>query len=90
MRKWIQKLKENKLLLDGINVVVGLFMIIAMIVLFTTGSVISMFVVIWAAGIINIMNGMKMLGKKNQRMMGQSMIFFGGLIIVAGTILMIL
>ncbi len=87
MRKWIKKLKENKLLLDGINVAIGLVMIIALVVLFTTESVISLFVVVWAAGLINIMNGLKMLGKKNQKMLGQSMVFMGMLIIVAGTIL---
>ncbi|MBQ9118526.1 MAG: hypothetical protein IJY09_00525 [Lachnospiraceae bacterium] len=89
MRKLIQKLKENNLILDTVNVILGVVMILAIIAVFVWQSVIALFITVWSAGLMNTVNGLKLLMKKEKKMMGQSMVFMGVLIIVAGTVLLL-
>ena len=89
MHKLIQKLKNNDLILDTVNVILGIIMIIAIFIVFKWQSVIALFATVWMAGLINVVNGLKLLLKKNKKMLGQSMVFMGMLIIVGGTVLLV-
>nr|MDE7326457.1 hypothetical protein [Lachnospiraceae bacterium] len=90
MRKFFQKIKDNKLLLDGVNVIAGFVLLIALLVFFITQAFIALLVAIWAAGLINIANGFKsMRAKKGGVMPGQSMVLLGFIILVGGTVLVL-
>lgn len=87
MKKLLQKLKDNRLLLDTLNVVLGVVMIIALVLVFILRSNLALLAAIWTAGLMNAVNGLKAMKQKERKMMGQSMFFMGMLVIVIGTVL---
>lgn len=89
MKKFLQKLKDNRLLLDAANVVLGLIMVVAFILTCTLHSNIALLFVVWGAGFMNIVNGLKAMGRGKQKAMGQSMVFLGFLIVIGGTMLVL-
>lgn len=90
MRKFLQKLKDNKLLLDGINVVGGFVLLVALLVFFISKAYLALLVAIWAAGLMNMANGLKsMRKKKGGAALGQSMVMLGMIILIGGTALIL-
>ncbi|MDE7211298.1 MAG: hypothetical protein K2O03_07620, partial [Lachnospiraceae bacterium] len=90
MRKFLQKLKDNKLLLDGVNVVGGFVLLVALLVFFISKAYLALLVAIWAAGLMNMANGLKsMRKKKTGAALGQSMVMLGMIILIGGTALIL-
>ncbi len=90
MRNFLQKIRDNKLLLDGINVIAGFVLLIALLVFFITRLYLALLIAIWAAGLINMANGFKsMRAKKGGVMPGQSMVLLGFVILIGGTALVL-
>ena len=89
MKKFLEKLKQNNLLLDGANVVAGIVMMAAFVLFIITKAWLALLFVVWSAGVINIVNGMKTMRKKGKQTLGQSMLLFGVIILFGGTILVI-
>ena len=56
---WLQNLKNNELLLDGANVMLGFVLIITLLVYFMSGAYFALLLAVWAAGFMNIVNGLK-------------------------------
>lgn len=81
--KWNKIIKDNKLLPDFINVVLGLVVIVlfVLVIIFPTNNAIMASLLI-VAGIMNVTNGYRKASSQGQKGMG---IFFGivGIIIVA-------
>ena len=84
MRKLFEKLKNNKLLLDAVNVVMGIVLLVSLIVFAAAKAWPALLPAIWAAGLINMANGMKAMRKT--KVLGQSMLLMGALILIGGTI----
>lgn len=90
MKKFLQKIKENKLLLDSVNVVAGFVLLVALLVFFISQAYIALLIAIWAAGFMNMANGFKsMRGKKGANTAGQSMVMLGMILLVGGTALIL-
>ncbi len=90
MRKFFQRLKENKLLLDGINVVAGFVLLVALLVFFISRAYIALLFAVWAAGFMNMANGLKyMRGKNRNAAVGPSMVMLGMIILFGGTALIL-
>lgn len=87
MKKFLQKLKDNKLLPDALNVVLGIVLIAALAVFFINQAYLALLAAVWAAGLINVVNGLKAAGKKKGGGLGQSMAMLGAIIIIGGTAL---
>ena len=58
MKKFLEKLKQNNLLLDGANVVAGIVMMAAFVLFIITKAWLALLFVVWSAGVIKIVNGM--------------------------------
>lgn len=90
MRKFLQKIKDNKLLLDGINVIAGFVLLIALLVFFISQAYLALLLAVWAAGFMNMANGLKyMRGKKKNTSVGPSMVMLGMIILLGGTVLIL-
>lgn len=87
MRKFWKKLKDNELLLDSLNVILGLVLIAALAVFFISQAYIALLAAVWAAGFMNMVNGVKAARKKKGGTLGQSMVMLGMFIVVGGTML---
>ena len=83
-------LKDREQVLDTLNAILGLLMITALVVFWKTGNKISMYLVIFSGGMVNLCNGYKYLMQKEKRTLGHSMILFGVLILVLGIIVIML
>lgn len=81
--KWNKIIKDNKLLPDFINVILGIVVIVlfVLVIIFPTNNAIMASLLI-VAGIMNLTNGFRKANVQGQKGMG---IFFGivGIIIVA-------
>lgn len=89
IKKLLERLKENNLLLDAANIVLGIVMLAAIAFIFTTQSNIAVLIAVWAAGLMNAVNGLKAMKHKERKAMGQSMFFMGILVIFIGTVLVL-
>lgn len=90
MRKFLQKLRDNKLLLDSINVVAGFVLLVALLIFFVSQAFIALLVAVWAAGLMNMANGFKAMRRnKKGAALGQSMVMLGMIILVGGTALVL-
>lgn len=90
MRKLWKHLKESKLTLDYIIVCLGL-VLITFLVLTLLNPKNSLYVVFAfaTAGLINILNGMKIGKDKKRRNMGLTYILFGVVLFIIGCIAML-
>ncbi|MDE6873889.1 MAG: hypothetical protein K2P87_05480 [Lachnospiraceae bacterium] len=90
MRKFLQKIRDNKLLLDGINVVAGFVLLLALLIFFISQAFIALLIAVWAAGFMNMANGLKAM-KRNKKgaALGQSMVMLGMIILIGGTALIL-
>lgn len=89
MKKFLQKIKDNQLLLDAINVICGFILIVALLVFVIGRAYLALLIAVWAAGFINIGNGLKAMRKKNGAILGQSMLMLGVIILIGGTALIL-
>lgn len=56
MKKFLQKIKDNQLLLDAVNVVCGFILIVALLAFVISQAYLALLVAVWAAGLINVGN----------------------------------
>ena len=91
MIKRIQKFFNDKAaVLDAANMILGLLMLTALVVFWKTGSKVSMFVIIFSGGAMNLCNGYRYLRQKGRRQMGQSMLLLGIVILILGIVVLLL
>ncbi len=90
LKKFLKFLKNKEAVIDTVNVLLGLFMLTALIVFWKTGNKISMFTIIFCGGAMNLCNGYRYLKQKKRKYMGQSMILFGVVILVLGIVIMLI
>ena len=76
--------------MDTINVLLGLFMLTALVVFWKTGNEISMFVIIFCGGCLNLLGGYRYILQNERRNMGYSMILLGVVVLVLGVVLLVL
>ena len=88
-KKVLDFFKNKEAVLDTVNVILGLFMLTALVVFWKTGNEISMFCVIFCGGAMNLCNGARYIRQKGRKPMGQSMILFGVIVLVLGIVLML-
>lgn len=68
MQKWLKIIKEQKLVLDIINVVIGLLLIILAVVFFLhPDNYVIMVIVMLLAGTVNVLNGVKRVRGNNKK-----------------------
>ncbi len=68
MKKWLRLIKEQKLLLDIINVIIGILLIILAIIYFThPNNYVIMIAALILAGTVNIINGIKRVMNHNKK-----------------------
>lgn len=87
LKKWIQKLRDNNMVLDMANVILGVVLLIALVLVFTIESSLALLLAVWSAGLMNTVNGLKAMKHRERKTAGQSMVFMGLLIVFGGTIL---
>ena len=87
LKKW---LKNKEIGNDTINMILGLFMLTALLVFGKTGNRFSMYAIIFSGGLMNISNGYRMLKQKDKRQLGQSMVLFGIVILFLGMIVVLI
>ena len=90
VKKILKFLKNKEAVLDTANVLLGLFMLTALVVFWKTGNKLSMFTIIFCGGAMNLTSGYRYLNQKDKKNLGQSMILFGVIILVLGIVVMIL
>ena len=92
MLEKVRKLLKNKeQVIDTVNVLLGLLMITALVVFWKTGNKVSMSLIIFSGGMMNVSNGCRFVMQKNRKNnMGYSMMFFGVVILVLGVVVMLL
>ncbi len=81
--------KNKELVRDTINMILGLLMLTALVVFWKTGNKISMFLIIFCGGAMNLSSGFRFLKLKGRKPLGQSMILLGIVIIVLGIVLLL-
>lgn len=85
MRKLLQRLKELQLSYDRINAYLGILLVVLLVLNFVYPNRAFLLIAAFSAGgLINVMNGLKVIKDKSKRNMGVSYIFFGILIILIG------
>ena len=90
MLKRIRKFLKNKeAVLDTANMMLGLFMLTALVVFWRTGSNLSMYGIIFSGGAMTLSNGFRYLHQKGRRQMGYSTLLFGAVILVFGVVLLV-
>ena len=90
LKKFLNFLKNKEAVVDTVNVLLGLFMLTALVVFWKTGNKLSMFTIIFCGGAMNLTSGYRYLNQKDKKNLGQSMILFGVIILVLGIVVMIL
>ncbi|MGN0505914.1 MAG: hypothetical protein ACI4FZ_05090 [Lachnospiraceae bacterium] len=86
----LKKLLKNKeALFDGLNLLTGLTMMTALFVYGATRNEISMYLVIFTGGLMNLLNGRKLYEKKEKRNIGMSMMLLGAIVLILCLVLML-
>ena len=83
-------LKDKERFFDTVNLILGLLMLTALVVFGLTGNKLSMYLVIFSGGFMNLVNGYKASLKKKKQNMGYSMMMFGVMILVIGLVIMMI
>ena len=90
MLKKIQNVFKNKeMVLDTVNIILGLLMLTALVVFWKTGNKISMFTIIFAGAAMNLCGGYRYLQQKGRKQTGYSMILLGAVILVLGIVILL-
>ena len=91
MLKKIQKFLKNKeKVIDTVNIILGLLMLTALVVFWKTGEKISMYIIIFSGGAMNLCNGYRYYKQKERRNQGYSMFLLGAVVIVLGIVILFL
>ncbi len=90
LKKFLKFVKNKEMILDTVNIVLGLLMLTALVVFWKTGNKISMFTIIFSGGAMNLCNGYRYIKQKDRKQLGYSTILFGTVILVLGVILLLL
>ncbi len=89
LNKILKFFKNKEAVLDTANVLLGLFMLTALVVFWKTGNKLSMYMIIFCGGLMNLCNGYRYLQQKKRRQMGQSMMLFGAVVLLLGLIILL-
>ena len=73
-----------------LNVILGLLMLTALVIFWKTGNRMSMFIIIFSGGGMNLCNGYRYIRQKERKQMGYSMLLFGAVILVLGVLILLL
>lgn len=85
MRKLLQRLKELHLSYDRISAYLGILLVVLLVLNFLYPNRAFLLIAVFSAGgLINVLNGLKIVKDKKKRNMGMSYIFFGILILIIG------
>ena len=76
--------KDKERVLNTLNAILGLLMITALVVFWKTGNRISMYIVIFSGGLMNLCNGYKYMQQKERKTIGYSMILLGVVVLMLG------
>ncbi len=88
MKKLIQGIIKLQLSYDLILTVLGIILVVFLVLTFLNpGNSIFLIAAFTAAGLINVVNGLKIIRDKRKRSIGMNYIFFGIIIIFAGVII---
>ena len=76
--------------MDTVNMTLGLLMLTALVVFGLTGNKLSMYLIIFSGGLMNLLNGYKSSLQKGKQSMGHSMMMLGVMILVLGIVIMMI
>ena len=82
MKRFRKFLEEKGLTQEALNIVLGIVILIALVTYGITGSVLSLFAVIFVGAMMNITTGLSYVRKNEKRTLGMSMILLGVVIIM--------
>ena len=82
MKRFRKFLEEKGLTQEALNIVLGIVILIALVIYGITGSVLSLFAVIFVGAMMNITTGLSYVRKNEKRTLGMSMILLGVVIIM--------
>ncbi len=82
MKRFRKFLEEKGLTQEALNIVLGIVILIALVTYGITGSVLSLFAVIFVGAMMNITTGLSYVRKNEKRTLGMSMILLGVMIIM--------
>ena len=88
IKKIVEFLKDIEAVLDTVNVLLGLLMLTALAVFWKTGNDVSMYLIIFCGGAMNLTGGVRFLKKKGRKQLGQSMILLGVVVMVLGIVIL--
>ncbi len=88
LKKVLKFLQNKQRVLDTVNVLLGLLMLTALVVFWKTGNKFSMYLIIFAGGLMNLSNGYRYLNSKDHKNLGYSMILLGVVVLVLGIVVM--
>ncbi len=74
---------DKGLIKEIVNIVMGILMVVALLVFSFTKNVFSICCIIILGALLNIMNGIALVGKREKKTMGLSMIMLGIVILFA-------
>ena len=89
LKKFLQFLKNKEAVIDTVNVLLGLFMLTALVVFWKTGNEFSMFTIIFCGAAMNLCNGYRYLKQKSRKQMGYSMILLGVVVLILGIVVLL-
>lgn len=90
MKRFLELIREKRMLIDIINMVIGVALIILVLILLAYPMKPVLYIcAICLAGIMYIMNGFKVMSGNKNKNMAKSMIMTGGIIMVIGIVAVI-
>ncbi|MCR5823679.1 MAG: hypothetical protein K6G60_04515 [Lachnospiraceae bacterium] len=81
LKRFKRFIQDKGLVKETVNIIMGILMAVALLVFSFTRSIWSICVVIILGALMNVMNGLSMLRKKERKTMGMSMIFLGIIVV---------
>ncbi len=75
-------IKDKNLVKEVVNITVGILMAVALLVFFVTGNPYSICAVILLGALMNVLNGLSWIRRKEKKSMGMSMILLGVVILL--------
>ncbi len=90
LKKISEFLKNKEMVLDTVNMILGLLMLTALVAFWKTGNKFSMFVIIFCGGAMNLTTGFRYIRQNERKQLGQSMILLGVVILVLGMVILLL
>jgi hypothetical protein len=89
MKKLSQIVKDNNLIFDVVNVILGIGLLVAIVLfILMPGNMVAFAFLCWMAGIMNVSNGIKQYRDKKKRTFAMCLIMVGMIILIGGIYLL--